>query len=408
MRLRYPIPRDGQLLKSEHLHDQTLFGLAEAGLGLRGVWGFFRAPDLSDEDWPNEILVERGALVIRNLALLSPDGLVLRGSEELREPFPGGGGTVRVVWKLPAHNRENEGRVSVHLEIDGGRRRKQLQPWSVVIGEIEDNVFSSSVPVLSLDGSAAVAVAWAAIIEELRELERLIGRSSRGDTFHRRLVESELRGIGRLPLDEQPRHAVIAVETAVERFAAFAEAHGADEQVMEEIERTGKGAAKSREAAGGLTALVEALGGIADMASPVRMKRTREWLEPESEWQELSHDGEIGNSPLHTMRHYRVDGARVGRIRIRFERKDSLPNWARRPEVSYRFDEGAFLVVKDDVQEERTRDGNRTVWTTGDLEIPDGAELLRVRFERDVAVRVELAAGARSAVPGTGVSGAAS
>ena len=394
MRLRYSIPPDGQVLRAQHLHDQTMFSLTEAGRALRGVWGFFRAPDLSVEHAANEIFVEREVLVIRNLALLSPDGVVLRVGD-LREPVPGDGGTARVVWGLPANNTENEGRVSVRLEFEAERRRPPDGSVTVVIGKVEDNRFVSEVPVLSLEGSASVADAWAAVCKALGEFELLIGSSGHGDTFHRRLVESELRGIGRLQADTVPQHAVTCVETAVERLAAFAEAHGADKRVLREIERARKEAAKCRETAGGLTALEHALNRLAEMAS-AELKGAREWLlHTEAEWVELPADGEIRN-PEHTMTDYGVEGARVGRIRIRFEKKASRPNWRRWPEVSYRFDEGAFLVLKH-VQEEKMRDNSRTIWTSGDLEIPDGAERLRVRCERDVDVRVEAGAGPRSA-----------
>ena len=203
---------------------------------------------------------------------MSPDGLVLRAREELREPVPGRGGTARVVWRLPADSGQNQGRVSVRLQIDGGRT--PVEPGSVAIGEIANNRFSSSVPVLSLDGSAAVADAWKAVRKGLSEFGCVVGRSSRGETFHRRLVEAEFKGIGRLHGDTAPRQAVTCAETAVERLAAFAEAHGADKRILDEIQRVLEKAAECRKTAGGLTALEHALKGLAAKAS-AEMQGTR-------------------------------------------------------------------------------------------------------------------------------------
>ena len=292
----YPIPPDGQVLRSSHLRGQTLFALIEAGRARRGIWGFFRPTQDGSGAAPNRIQVSNGQLVIHNLAVVSPDGFTLRAAETPPKSV-WIGGKVRLAWKLPEHASNQDGRVGTDIEIVSAGDSRLNEPGAFVIGEIvaaenrgDIPQFAATAPALGLDAAESLAEAWEELGGALHSLADAVAKSPRGLPFERSLVRAALDGIRAIPKETEPRQAMKELKGALVRLADFIKAYEGGKGAVEETEGWCARVEDCRlDADKGLTLLCESLQRLAaaDREEIVR------WLEAEEP------------SPLELLRSYK-------------------------------------------------------------------------------------------------------
>ena len=319
---QYPIPPNGEVLRAEHLHAQTIFTLAEAGRALRGCWGFFRPAPSGSTSAPeaaNHVTIENASVVITNLALISPDGFVIR-KERVSEAIPTdpARNALRLAWSLPAHMSESGGRVDVDFSIDAANELSPRSPGSVVVGRLTRDGsrpgIAVTAPSLSLDGFRQLSDAWAGVKEQLGKMVARLGRTGRGLGFERLVVRAALERARTIPGDCDPRRATWELEGAVRQLVCFAEANGAP-NVVNETSRLLELVGQCRRSAdeGELSDLCSSMERV---SAPERLERTRSWLEPGT--QVLEPAGELGGAGNQVVRRYSLGGgAEAGDVLVK-------------------------------------------------------------------------------------------
>lgn len=228
--------------------------------------------------------------MIRNLALILPDGFTCREGE-LRKQIPPGGGSIRVTWTLPENDATDDGAVRVGLGIIGKGKTENAADAdpemarccaAETIGEVDeaDRVVLSA-PALGLDATASLHDAWNELVGVL--IERIadpFDKSPRGEPFERRLVRRALRRLRRVPPDTEPGRAIRELEAAIEHLADFATTY-AGAEVARETESLLPKLSKLLDTGGvpnnGTTALVKLFREIVRVANN-ELESTVSWL----------------------------------------------------------------------------------------------------------------------------------
>ena len=307
---RYPIPPDGEILTSKHLHDQTLFTLAQVGRGLRGSWGFFRPPDSTG--LANRVFIQDGYVVIENLAAISPEGFSFQ-AEKLSAFIPAVGRSLRLSWTLPSDASENDGLVGISLAVVAPDIPEE--PGSVVIGEIggrrRSNV-SLTAPAFTIDSVALLVDSWSKLGKALHDITSALDGSSRGNPFERLLVGSAFNQLDSA-LSDTPIQATRKLNTALEQLAGFVHVNAGrkiDQETEILLTHAGKCCAAAKE---GPTALYRALSRLTSTLAKTP-NAVRDWLSAGK--RELRPDNEIVEAGMHMVKDYSLGNTAPGPVHV--------------------------------------------------------------------------------------------
>ena len=391
----YPIPRDGAVLHASHLHAQTLFTLAEAGHALRGRWGFFRPAGLAAGQGVNEIGVEDGLVVIKNLALRTPDGFVVRAQKLCAKDRAKVDEVVRLAWRLPEPSSREASVVRAEMSVvprgagPGGRGSVEIgsvvEVGSVAVEEASATLgVSLTAPVFGLGGAEELARTWRDLIEEdgvLLRLAEKTERSRHGRAFERRVVSAAFRRVAAMPLDCDTKQAMWELESAFRQLADFAWAYArAGEAVVVETARVLEASGKCRERAEKLTPLC---GGLREIAAALGERAsTWEWLRTER--RRLDPTGVLDEGGQLRVLHYSVDD--------NIDTLDIVPRGVHpKRAMAWAGFDGAQL---DELKDGQIEDGAKWV-----VKVPRSASRFMLRCQSHVTVEVH---GLRGATSGDG------
>ena len=233
---RYAIPDNGDVLYAEDLHAHTGFILFRAGQAQRGVWGFYRPRDAKGRPSTsrnlNKAEVRGGRVILRDVALLTPDGTALRTEEDLSAPIPSRADIVTLAWKLPAHAKDSDGRIGLDLKVTAD----EPAPGATTIARIEGRppVVTLVAPTLSLDATAALGTAAQAVHDALDPLARLLESSPTEPRWIKLCVRRILDESRCLPFDSDPKLVTGAMASGLQALADMAELHAELPAVKEE------------------------------------------------------------------------------------------------------------------------------------------------------------------------------
>ncbi len=315
----YPVPSDGEVLRSADLRALTWFGLERMGLGHRGRWGFFRPPR---HDVANSFKVSGNEVRVRGLAMLSPQGIALVATNAA---VPLAEGPFHASWRIPKDR--NDTRTGEEATLHPGEAGSGEEAIvRVPIGRIEQNEGAWQVhldaPVLCLNALEMLTDAWNDVCETVFELAERFVASQACQGLGGMLIAEASRELLEFDPGDDPRSGTRILNRVVFRMHEAVRIAEADESVLEQIcEFLDAVKETDKCAAVGATALFNSLDAVSKKGGGV--DRLRDWLCPRGT--PLPCRKRLGRAGELEQRLFELKGQPRGAVAIRVEHQGPEP-----------------------------------------------------------------------------------
>ncbi|GAB6841712.1 hypothetical protein HNR00_004993 [Methylorubrum rhodinum] len=197
--LRYPIPSDGQTLRSGHLHGLALLAVRQSALGAQaGPWGLFVPPGQQPGNC-NVVTVKDGLVSVENLAILTATGIALR-ADRLETKLKSSGDDhsgLTVSWTLPEKAiSEDEGApILLALSLMGAGQAHSVEALGYIAAGANRRAkpnWVATAPLVTLGATPETAAAATELNSALDRIAAATETSARAPAFARLLVRTLL------------------------------------------------------------------------------------------------------------------------------------------------------------------------------------------------------------------------
>lgn len=192
MSREYPIPPDGEILRSRDLRELALYIFERTGGSAIVQHGFARDPKLDAVSPANAISIESGCAVITGMAILTPDGALLLESHLKTEMAGTPGQELWAVRRVPQH-REPLGKPA-HPELALQWQKpdaSDARVSTVRIGRLVDATpprIEPDLPAVTILAQKDLEDAWRKLANTLQALRSVFKTAEEGDQYVRRRI----------------------------------------------------------------------------------------------------------------------------------------------------------------------------------------------------------------------------